>query len=89
MLWTSCCAASVAVGELTPRTTDYVVSFGERLSSKLVTTAFLAHGMRAVLVDARDVITDAAHTRAIPQIDEINDRLALLVARCWPTDASR
>jgi aspartate kinase len=70
----------VAVGELTPRTTDYVVSFGERLSSKLVAAAFLARGMRAVLVDARDVmVTDATHTRAIPQIDEINDRLALLV----------
>ena len=31
-----------AVGELTPRTSDYVVSFGERLSSMIVVPAFLA-----------------------------------------------
>jgi aspartate kinase len=70
----------VAVGELTPRTTDYVLSFGERLSSRLVTAAFVAHGLRAVLVDAREVmLTDATHTRAIPQMEEIDDRLELLV----------
>jgi aspartate kinase len=65
-----------AVGELTPRTTDYVLSFGERLSSKLVTAAFTARGMAATLVDSCDVIlTDANHTRAVPQMDEIDDRL--------------
>jgi aspartate kinase len=65
-----------AVGELTPRTTDNVCSFGERLSSVLVTAAFGARGIPAVLVDARNVIvTDAAHTKAIPQMGETNDRL--------------
>ncbi len=65
-----------AVGELTPRTSDYVVSFGERLSSMIATAAFLARGIPAALVDARQVIiTDAQHSRAIPQVDEINRRL--------------
>ena len=65
-----------AVGELTPRTTDNVSSFGERLSSVLVTAAFGARGLPAVLVDARNVIvTDAAHTKAVPQMGETNDRL--------------
>jgi aspartate kinase len=65
-----------AVGELTPRTTDYVLSFGERLSSKLVTAAFTARGMAAILVDSCNVIlTDANHTRAVPQMEEIDDRL--------------
>ncbi len=65
-----------AVGELTPRTSDYVVSFGERLSSMIATAAFLARDIPATLVDARQVIiTDAQHSRAVPQVDEINDRL--------------
>ena len=65
-----------AVGELTPRTSDYVVSYGERLSSLIATSAFLAREMPATLVDARQVlITDAQHGRAVPQVDEINDRL--------------
>lgn len=64
-----------AVGELTPRTSDYVVSYGERLSSKIVTAAFSARDLDSTLVDARDVmITDAQHTRAVPQVQEIEDR---------------
>ncbi len=65
-----------AVGELTPRTSDYVVSFGERLSSMIATAAFLARDIPATLVDARQVIiTDSQHGRAVPQVEEINDRL--------------
>ena len=65
-----------AVGELTPRTSDYVVSYGERLSSMIITAAFLARDIPATLVDARQVIvTDAQHSRAVPQVEEINDRL--------------
>ncbi len=65
-----------AVGELTPRTSDYVVSFGERLSSMIATPAFTARDIPATLVDARQIIiTDAQHGRAVPQVDEINDRL--------------
>ena len=64
-----------AVGELTPRTSDYVVSYGERLSSKICTAAFSARGLKAVLVDSREVmITDGQHTRAVPQVQEIDDR---------------
>ena len=65
-----------AVGELTPRTSDYVVSFGERLSSMIVVPAFLARDISAVLIDPRKVIvTDAQHSRAVPDVEEINDRL--------------
>ena len=64
-----------AVGELTPRTSDYVVSYGERLSSKIVSAAFSARNLDSTLVDARDVmITDAQHTKAMPQVQEIEDR---------------
>jgi aspartate kinase len=65
-----------AVGELTPRTSDYVVSFGERLSSMIVVPAFLTRDLPAVLVDPRKVIvTDTQHSRAVPQVDDTNERL--------------
>jgi len=69
-----------AVGELTPRTSDYVLSFGERLSSKLITAAFVVRGIGACHVDARDVIiTDATHNKAVPQMEESNDRLVAVM----------
>jgi aspartate kinase len=66
----------IAVGELTPRTTDNVAAYGEILSSKLVTEAFLMQGLDASFVDSRDVIvTDSTYTRATPQFEETNERL--------------
>jgi aspartate kinase len=65
-----------AVGELTPRTNDLVVSYGERLSSRMIAEAFLHQGIPAIHVDARTcIITDAQHGKAIP-----ND--ALIEQRC-------
>jgi aspartate kinase len=65
-----------AVGELTPRTTDHVASFGEVLSSKLVTAALSAHGLEATLVDSREcIITDESFTRASPLMEESNTQL--------------
>jgi len=64
-----------AVGEITPRTADMVVSYGERLNSKVCTEAFRARGLDAVLVDTRQVmITDRQHGKAIPQVEEIDLR---------------
>jgi aspartate kinase len=65
-----------AVGELTPRTTDHVAAFGEVLSSRIVKAAFSARGIEAVLVDSRQcVVTDAAHTRAAPLMQETREKL--------------
>jgi aspartate kinase len=65
-----------AVGELTPRTTDLVASYGEVLSSALVTEAFVLHGLPAILVDSREcIVTDSTFTRAAPQFEETNERL--------------
>jgi aspartate kinase len=70
-----------AVGELTPRTTDYVAAFGEMLSSKIVTAAFAALGLESALVDSRDcIVTDSTHTRAAPLFEETNARLRSKVA---------
>ncbi len=69
-----------AVGELTPRTSDHVASFGERLSSMIIAPAFAARGINSALLDARQIIvTDAQHMRAVPQVDEINHRLGVKV----------
>ena len=70
-----------AVGEITPRTNDLVVSFGERLSSKIVASTLQARGMAAVHLDARDLlVTDDTHTRAVPQFEETYERFRLQVA---------
>jgi len=50
-----------AVGELTPRTSDNVVSFGERLSSVLCTAAFAQQSIPSTHVDARTVILTNDH----------------------------
>jgi aspartate kinase len=56
-----------AVGELTLRSTDNIVSFGERLSSQMVTAAFAHQGMASTHVDARKVIlTDDNYGKAVP-----------------------
>ena len=65
-----------AVGEITPRTYDYVASFGEVLSSKIVAAAFAARGLPGVHVDSRQcLLTDNSYTRAVPQFDETGERL--------------
>ena len=68
------------LGELTPRSIDAISSFGERLSSLIVTNQFQHHGMRAVHVDSRKVIvTDKRHTQAAPNYEETYARLAHVI----------
>ncbi len=56
-----------AVQELTPRTSDLVVSHGERLSSRIIADYFAQRGLDGAHVDARTcIITDAQHGRAVP-----------------------
>ena len=65
------------LGELTPRSIDAISSYGERLSSYIVTLAFRHFGMAAEHVDSRDVlITDRRHTQAAPNFPETYARLA-------------
>lgn len=65
-----------AILELTPRISDLIVSFGERISSRIVASAFSEQGINSVHVDARDiVITDSQFQKAIPQ-DALIDKAA-------------
>jgi aspartate kinase len=68
------------LGELTPRSIDAISSYGERLSSYIVTLAFRHFGMRAEHVDSRDVmVTDKRHTHAAPLFPETYAKLAARV----------
>ncbi len=64
--------ALAVLGHATPRAIDAIVSAGERLSVRLVVTAYQAAGLPAVAVDARHVlITTDEHNRATPLPDAI------------------
>jgi aspartate kinase len=65
------------LGELTPRSIDAISSYGERLSSYVVSLAFGYFGLPTVHVDSRKVIvTDHRHTQAAPLYPETYRRLA-------------
>jgi aspartate kinase len=69
-----------AVGELTARSSDKVVSYGERLSSRMVGAAFAQHGIDGVHVDSRKcIITDGHFGKAAPQEAAIEAKLTELV----------
>jgi aspartate kinase len=64
-----------AILELTPRISDLIVSYGERLSSAMIAAAFRDRGIEGVHVDSRDVIiTDSQYQKAIPQDALIEER---------------
>jgi len=66
----------VAVGELTPRTTDQVAAQGELLSSRIAVAAFAARAIDAVMVDSRQcIVTDSNYLKAAPLMEETHERL--------------
>ncbi len=70
-----------AVKELSPRSSDYLLSFGELLSSQIVAATFPVLGLDAVWVDSRNcIVTDATHTRALPLMDETRERSLARIA---------
>ncbi|MDR2793919.1 MAG: bifunctional aspartate kinase/homoserine dehydrogenase I [Treponema sp.] len=50
-----------ALGELSPRTLDTAMSFGERLSAALLAEIFTAHGIDAAYLDARPLVKTDDH----------------------------
>ena len=66
-----------AILELTPRISDLIVSYGERLSSCIVADAFRERGIDAAHADAREiVITDSEFQKAAPLHAIIDKRAA-------------
>ena len=69
-----------AVGELTPRISDMIVSYGERLSSRMIAESFALKGLEGVHVDARKcILTDNQHMRAVPDDARIEEQLRKFV----------
>ena len=65
-----------AIRELSPRSSDQMLSFGELLSSEIVAAALAVRGLATVWVDSRQcVVTDGKHTRALPLADETRLRV--------------
>lgn len=60
------------VGEATPKVIDAVLSYGERLSARVVAAALVASGVEATAVDAfaAGMLTDSSFGRARPLPDE-------------------
>src|SRR5216684_364243 len=68
------------LGELTPRSIDAISSFGERLSSLIVTNIFKHHGLSAIHVDSRKlIVTDRRHTQATPLFEQTYAKLAAVI----------
>src|SRR5579863_5838784 len=64
-----------AILELTPRISDLIVSYGERISSRIVAAAFRERQIDAAHIDARDVIvTDSQFQKSVPQYSLIEKR---------------
>jgi len=62
--------------ELTPRATDAISAYGERISSLIVAAHLRRCGMNAIHVDSRSVIvTDRRHTQAAPIFEDTYRRL--------------
>ena len=77
-----------AILELTPRISDLIVSYGERLSSRIVAAAFRERGIDAAHVDAREIIiTDSQFQKAVPQDDTHREARAGKAAARWPRRA--
>ena len=72
--------------ELTPRTSDYIVARGERLSARLLASTLAELGVKSEYVDATEVVrTDDTYGGAAPDFDRTEqaarDRLAARIAR--------
>jgi len=64
------------LGEMTPRSVDAISSYGERISSYVISLALRKHGMAGEHVDSREVIiTDDYFTEASPLMEETIERL--------------
>jgi aspartate kinase len=68
------------MGELTPRATDAICAFGERLSSLIVAALFNNLEISAAHVDASElIVTDRRHGQAAPLFAETNAKLMAVI----------
>ena len=71
------CEAVRILGEATPRISDALVSFGERLSSRVIAAVMAAEGLSVKQIDSNDfIVTDNVFQNADPLWDETESRIA-------------
>nr|WP_299383446.1 bifunctional aspartate kinase/homoserine dehydrogenase I [Allomuricauda sp.] len=64
---------SFLIGEITPKLSDKVVSYGELLSSYIISEYFKAEGLNATVKDSRElIITDATYGKAVVNFESTN-----------------
>ncbi|GGD41802.1 bifunctional aspartate kinase/homoserine dehydrogenase I [Muriicola marianensis] len=64
------------IGEITPRLSDRIVSFGELLSAFIISEYFKSSGLNAVFKDSRELLlTDQSHGKAAVDFKESNKRI--------------
>ncbi len=70
------------VGELTPRSLDYVLSFGERLCAPLLSAALEARGMASEWFTGYEagIVTDSSFGRARPLMEPTAERVREVLA---------
>jgi len=68
----------VLLGEVTPRSMDYLISFGERLSIKLVSSAINDLGKKSIPLTGKEVgiVTDSKFGESKPLIDTTRLRIS-------------
>ena len=65
-----------AIRELTPRISDQIVSYGERLSSRIVAAAFCERGVAAAHIDAREIIVTDSEFQKAAALDDVIEKRA-------------
>jgi len=68
----------VLLGEVTPRSMDYLISFGERLSMKLISSAINDLGKKSLSLTGKEVgiITDSKYGESKPLMDTTRLRIS-------------
>ncbi|MCK9463367.1 MAG: aspartate kinase [Proteobacteria bacterium] len=67
----------LSLGEISPRSRDATLAFGEMATAPIVAEALRTRGVGAVAVDPREVIaTDARHGAATPDEPAVRERIA-------------
>lgn len=69
------------VGELTPRSRDFILSFGERLAAPLVAAALRERGLHTRWYTGSEagIVTDSSFGRASPILDESYQRIGSIL----------
>jgi len=75
------CNGIFLLGELTERTTDKILSYGELISSQIISAALQANGVENAWKDSRDlIVTDSSFTHAVVDFSATNEKIQRYVA---------